>query len=133
MASAVEKRFLTARRVISGQRIKGVRVRYVVDRVFAWHRFFLPADDTHHPLRIWQLHFHLQSSKDQMLYRLHVIEKYGAPGEIRTPDPLVRSQMLYPAELRARKGIVTRILATNCRRGIFHEKSLQLLSPLACL
>jgi hypothetical protein len=31
-----------------------------------------------------------------------VIEKNGAPGEIRTPDPLVRSQMLYPAELRAR-------------------------------
>jgi hypothetical protein len=28
-------------------------------------------------------------------------EKDGAPGEIRTPDPLVRSQMLYPAELRA--------------------------------
>ena len=27
--------------------------------------------------------------------------KNGAPGEIRTPDPLVRSQMLYPAELRA--------------------------------
>ena len=26
----------------------------------------------------------------------------GAPGEIRTPDPLVRSQVLYPAELRAR-------------------------------
>jgi hypothetical protein len=26
----------------------------------------------------------------------------SAPGEIRTPDPLVRSQMLYPAELRAR-------------------------------
>ena len=30
--------------------------------------------------------------------------KNGAPGEIRTPDPLVRSQMLYPAELRARHG-----------------------------
>ncbi len=28
--------------------------------------------------------------------------KYGAPGEIRTPDHLVRSQVLYPAELRAR-------------------------------
>jgi hypothetical protein len=28
--------------------------------------------------------------------------KYGAPGEIRTPDRLVRSQVLYPAELRAR-------------------------------
>lgn len=26
----------------------------------------------------------------------------GAPGEIRTPDRLVRSQVLYPAELRAR-------------------------------
>ena len=25
----------------------------------------------------------------------------GAPGAIRTPDPLVRSQVLYPAELRA--------------------------------
>src|SRR5580704_3505985 len=29
------------------------------------------------------------------------IEKNGAPGETRTPDPLVRSQMLYPTELRA--------------------------------
>jgi hypothetical protein len=27
--------------------------------------------------------------------------KNGALGEIRTPDPLVRSQVLYPAELRA--------------------------------
>ena len=26
---------------------------------------------------------------------------YGAPGEIRTPDHLVRSQVLYPTELRA--------------------------------
>ena len=25
----------------------------------------------------------------------------GAPGEIRTPDTLVRSQVLYPTELRA--------------------------------
>ncbi len=25
----------------------------------------------------------------------------GAPGEIRTPDLLIRSQMLYPVELRA--------------------------------
>jgi hypothetical protein len=30
------------------------------------------------------------------------VRRSGAPGEIRTPDPLVRSQMLYPAELRAR-------------------------------
>jgi hypothetical protein len=31
---------------------------------------------------------------------------YGAPGEIRTPDHLVRSQVLYPAELRARNSLV---------------------------
>ncbi len=31
----------------------------------------------------------------------------GAPEEIRTPDPLVRSQVLYPAELRARGDIIT--------------------------
>jgi hypothetical protein len=27
----------------------------------------------------------------------------GAPGEIRTPDPLLRRQTLYPTELRARR------------------------------
>jgi hypothetical protein len=27
----------------------------------------------------------------------------GTPGVIRTPDPLLRRQVLYPAELRARK------------------------------
>ena len=30
-----------------------------------------------------------------------IARKYGAPGEIRTPDPQVRSLMLYPTELRA--------------------------------
>jgi hypothetical protein len=30
-------------------------------------------------------------------------EGIGAPGESRTPDLLVRSQTLYPAELRARR------------------------------
>ncbi len=29
---------------------------------------------------------------------------FGAPGAIRTPDRLVRSQVLYPAELRAHGG-----------------------------
>jgi hypothetical protein len=33
--------------------------------------------------------------------RGQVIELTGAPGEIRTPDLLVRSQALYPTELRA--------------------------------
>ena len=31
------------------------------------------------------------------------LQLYGAPGEIRTPDRLVRSQVLYPTELRAHK------------------------------
>jgi hypothetical protein len=30
------------------------------------------------------------------------LSKHGAPGEIRTPDLLLRRQPLYPAELRAR-------------------------------
>ena len=33
---------------------------------------------------------------------LIILTIIGAPGEIRTPDQLVRSQLLYPAELRAR-------------------------------
>src|ERR1700735_2358968 len=44
-------------------------------------------------------------SPDQVLEPHSTREKrtYGAPGRIRTSDPLVRSQMLYPAELRARQ------------------------------
>ncbi len=30
--------------------------------------------------------------------------RYGAPGEIRTPDRSVRSRVLYPAELQALNG-----------------------------
>ena len=36
--------------------------------------------------------------------RLRTLEKAGAPGGTRTPGLLVRSQSLYPAELRARVG-----------------------------
>jgi hypothetical protein len=38
----------------------------------------------------------------------------GAPGEIRTPDLLVRSQTLYPTELRAHR------LSAACGRGAAH-------------
>jgi hypothetical protein len=41
------------------------------------------------------------------------VEEIGAPGEIRTPDHLVRSQVLYPAELRARGSI--------CGRASYHN------------
>jgi hypothetical protein len=48
----------------------------------------------------------------------------GAPGETRTPDPLVRSQMLYPAELRARDIIIPvnlNFIRWNViRRGLNH-------------
>ena len=37
----------------------------------------------------------------------------GAPGTIRTSDPQIRSLMLYPAELRARRGGANRI--GSCR------------------
>ena len=37
----------------------------------------------------------------------------GAPEEIRTPDPQIRSLVLYPAELRARNGPY--ITALACR------------------
>jgi hypothetical protein len=33
---------------------------------------------------------------------LILLNVFGAPEEIRTPDPQIRSLVLYPAELRAR-------------------------------
>ncbi len=36
------------------------------------------------------------------IYFLQLSDFIGAPGEIRTPDTLIRSQVLYPTELRAR-------------------------------
>lgn len=38
-------------------------------------------------------------------------KKDGAPGPIRTADRLVRSQVLYPTELRARVEMLTFLLA----------------------
>ena len=35
-----------------------------------------------------------------------VEDEDGAPGRTRTSDPLVRSQMLYPAELRAHEKLI---------------------------
>ena len=41
----------------------------------------------------------LESTQNQ--FGLTMIERDGAPEEIRTPDPQIRSLVLYPAELRA--------------------------------
>ena len=43
-----------------------------------------------------------KSGKGRPRQAVVAVEEDGAPGEIRTPDHLVRSQVLYPAELRAR-------------------------------
>ena len=49
---------------------------------------------------------------------------YGAPGAIRTPDRLVRSQVLYPAELRALGGCVLSMLSvyeSTLFHGVFNN------------
>ena len=45
---------------------------------------------------IRRLQIRLQSKKDQWAYPSQLTEKYGAPGGIRTPDPLLRRQTLSP-------------------------------------
>ncbi len=39
----------------------------------------------------------------------------GGPRRIRTPDPLIRSQVLYPAELSVREGVIS--LADKAMQG----------------
>src|SRR5512138_652860 len=50
-------------------------------------------------MRKW-LRFPLQPPNEKGLRSSQAL-KFGAPGRIRTHDPLVRSQVLYPTELRA--------------------------------
>ena len=45
-----------------------------------------------------------RNKKGLQAMNLQAFGNNGAPGEIRTPDHLVRSQVLYPAELRAHQG-----------------------------
>ena len=45
--------------------------------------------------------FGLGANFNRMRVRSFILN--GAPEEIRTPDPQIRSLVLYPAELRARK------------------------------
>jgi hypothetical protein len=50
------------------------------------------------------------------------LEKDGAPGEIRTPDQLVRSQLLYPAELQAHlEGVIIYTIARSGRPELAHS------------
>src|SRR5215208_618587 len=45
-----------------------------------------------------------------------IVCNIGTPGMIRTCDPLIRSQVLYPAELRVRKTRIARL--QSVRRGV---------------
>ena len=64
---------------------------------------------------------------------LETKEKNGAPGVIRTPDLLIRSQSLYPAELRARWVGLTGSLS-SLRQGVNTRSPLlvRLVSPNRC-
>lgn len=42
----------------------------------------------------------LTYDQKEMRTRMSAFRKIGTPGKIRTCDPLIRSQILYPAELR---------------------------------
>ena len=44
-----------------------------------------------------------------------MVPGYGAPREIRTPDQLVRSQLLYPAELWAQTEEYSQVIITGHR------------------
>jgi hypothetical protein len=50
----------------------------------------------------------------------------GAPGAIRTPDPLVRSQILYPTELRAQGNLQLFIIAILMAESEGFEPSIQI-------
>ena len=81
--------------------------------------------------------------KDEIENRQDNLIRNGAPGRIRTPDPLVRSQVLYPTELPAPKERM-RIMLTKKSQvkqfvALFHsiemaekegfEPSMELLTP----
>ena len=54
---------------------------------------------------------------------------YGAPGESRTPDLLVRSQSLYPTELRAHTIESNRNHRQNIRNGLAAQSGFVALKP----
>ena len=54
-------------------------------------------------LRLQVTETHSQNDITTTEYIVDYFENVGTPGRIRTPDPLVRSEMLCPAELRAHK------------------------------
>ena len=56
----------------------------------------------------------MRMKKGLQAYKLVSLFKYGAAGRIRTHDPLVRSQVLYPTELQPRKEVYYSIEVLRC-------------------
>ena len=58
-------------------------------------------------------------------------ERNGAPGKIRTPDPLIRSQVLYPAELPVlRARLIAQISSHIVKAALsLFEAALQVFFP----
>jgi hypothetical protein len=56
-------------------------------------------------------------------------EKDGAPGEIRTPDLMLRRHSLYPAELRAHTLIRIPYFADSEDLGILQAPAAELARP----
>ncbi len=54
----------------------------------------------------------------------------GAPGRIRTPDPLIRSQILYPAELPVRRGVASKVIGWGPQEQKSKNYKLISASPL---
>ena len=83
--------------------------------VRARHEFFLPLVKGGAPVRTkFELDFALGRQ----------LERVGAPGKIRTPNLLIRSQTLYPVELRAhRPGKTPAKEGRNLRQGLLPRKT----------
>ena len=60
-----------------------------------------------------------------------VSKEVGDPGEIRTPDPVIRSHMLYPAELRGHLTTLERsiILFSNPQNSLLQTNHCQNILP----
>ncbi len=75
----------------------------------------------------------------QLSYTHHTTHKNanGAPGEIRTPGPLLRRQLLYPTELRAHIPpwkIVERVMGIEPTQSAWKAEILAIeLHPHSCL
>ena len=61
----------------------------------------------------------LSQTKNGRFYNLpQIVEAIGAPGMIRTCDPLIRSQVLYPAELRVPFLVNSKWLIVNSKTRV---------------